>query len=434
MQGTVRALTASRYGTLFLAGLFGALLGRFILVGAVRYVGIPVNIDENFGPLYRLLLDGRSIEQLGPRQYGAVAFMVIDPLLRLFGRDPFVLNMWMLFLGVTGIAAAFALVARRYDLGSVRALLLLGILWAGFLPLIDALANRLFDLPVLGLIAAGLFCYTGGRALARWGGVAIGVAFLTKLLPAIFLPLQLIREPRAFAYGAATVAALLVAGQLLYGQLMGLGYPLYLLTSTPDTTFRFSFQGENNSLRGLLFKVAAGFRTAPGGQVAAVPNAQLLHYAMLAIAAGLVAYLLYVVFRHRAADGLRRRSVEFALATVTMYLVAPLATHEHMVAMVLVFTILWWLWRSAPELRSRWLAGLAGLALFLIGVYLPASLIAGALRLDSVMRGLGNESSEFFGYPIAEYNFLGFPGLGLILAWIVLVVLERRTRRPVEAP
>ena len=59
---------------------------------------------------------------------------------------------------------------------------------------------------------------------------------------------------------AGGIGVLLAIGQLLYGTLMGFGYPLAMLTMGGDTVSRWSTHFENNSVRGLLFKIAAGFR------------------------------------------------------------------------------------------------------------------------------------------------------------------------------
>lgn len=393
-----------------------------------HFGGIPINISENFGPLFGLLVNGTPIVQLGPRQYGVVAFLLVDPIVRLYGTAELPLNAWALFLCLIGIGVAFMVVMRRYFRGRGRVALLLGVVWMGFNPIIDATATRLFDLIVLGMLSTTLYFYTGDRRARTWSGVGAAAGFLTKLLPLLFLPFVAVRDRLALACGLATSVVLLAVGQILYGPLMGFGYPLFLLTSVPGTTTHFSYQGENNSIRGLIFKVAAGFRTAPGGQVAETEAAGMLNVIAFAVEFALIAYLFVVLWRARRHDGLERRSIEFALAVVTMYLVAPHTAHEHMVSMILVFTIIGWVWATVPARRSALLGGLSIVSLALIGVYVPYSVLGAIVPLEPLMRIAGNESSEFFGSPIASYNFLAFPGVGLISAWGAVALLERRSR------
>lgn len=408
-------------------------LAHFVAAGVLTGTGMPINISENHQPLFRLLVDNTPIASLGRRQYGVVAFLLIDPVVRVAGRDELVLSEWALALGLVGVLLAFVLCARRYGIRTTNGVLALAILWLGFAPLVAATATRLFDLPVLGMLATALYLYTGGRRARGWTGVALGVGFLTKLLPIVLLPLLWVRERWAVGYGVAAIVALLLLGQVLYGPLIGLGYPIFLATSTSDTAYGFSFQNENDSIRGLLFKAASRFRLVPGANVATPAFPGVLNAMVYVIDFALVGYVLYVLFRHRATEGLPRRSVEFALGIVTMYLVAPHAAHEHLVSMILVYTIALWTWIHYPALRTAAIGAALGLSILLVGVYLPASLVAFALGVEPLMRLAGNASSEVFGSPIGMYDALGFPGYGLILALIALVLLERRTRSATDS-
>jgi hypothetical protein len=111
-----------------------------------------------------------------------------------------------------------------------------------------------------------------------------------------------------------------------------------------------------------------------------------------------------------------------------MYLIAPMTAHEHMASMVLVYSVVGWLWLSGRLVVTPALAALATTSLLLIGVYAPMSLVAAVLPLGEIMEALGNPDAPF-GEAIGQYDFLGFPGLGLVLAWFVLVVIERQLRQ-----
>lgn len=422
-----RRAAGSLVTQMLIAGGLTIFVGRLIVSGIVEEPGLPINVSENFGPLFGLLVEGRPIDSLGPRQYGAVAFLLFDPIIRVVGRNDALIGLWSLLLGLASLAAAFALTVKRFAFRG-RDLALLAMLWAGFLPIVLAVGLRHFDMFVLGFLATGLFLYTGSARQRPWSGSMVGAAFLTKLLPVMLLPVLLVREPRAFLYGVLTIFGSLSIGQVLYGTLMGFGYLPYLATSSLDAAGVFSLHSENNSLRGLIFKMASGFHLGAEPHLAPPANAAVLNAVSTALAVAIFGYLMFVITRYRQRDDRVRRSVEFALALVTMYVIAPQTSHEHMASMVLVFTVLAWLRADYSSTMTPTLTALACLSLFLIGVYLPMSLVATALGLGPLMLGLGNDPAILSGSPVGAYNFLGFAGYGLIIAWIVMAVVERRTR------
>ena len=72
----------------------------------------------------------------------------------------------------------------------------------------------------------------------------------------------------------------------------------------------------------------------------------------------------------------------------------------------------------------------AGAAL-LIGVFVPMNLVARVLPIGWLLGITHNTQNILFvdqiGQAIGAYNFFGLPGLGLLLAWIALVRLERQS-------
>lgn len=402
---------------------------RFITSGVVRFTGIPINVAENFGPLFGYLLDGQPITELGPRQYGIVSFLMFDPVIRVFGRDEVALNLWGLGLCLAGFSVAYVLVVRRLAIEDARWRLLLAAGWLAFLPIIAAVVTRLMDVVVLGVLAAFFYWYTRPEGASTASGALAAVGFLIKLLPLIFFPLLLIRERRAFLVGLGWLAGLLAVAHLLYGPLMGFGYPYFLLTETAaHSTDVFSLQNENNSLRGLIFKFSTGYQL-DGAHLGRPEHFNEISVAAYLAVFALLVYAFAAIYLHRRAPrDMSRRSIEFAFIVVTMYLAAPHAAHEHMNSMVVVYSILAWLWISGRVPWSWPLMTLGVVSVFLVGVFVPASLLGKAMQLDSVMRALGNEATPLFGLPIGQYDFLGFPGVGLILAWFVMARLEWLTR------
>jgi hypothetical protein len=68
-------------------------------------------------------------------------------------------------------------------------------------------------------------------------------------------------------------------------------------------------------------------------------------------------------------------------------------------------------------------------AAVLIGVFVPMNLFSRVLPIGWLLNATGNAHNALFvdqiGAAIGAYEFFGFPALGLILGWILLVRLER---------
>jgi Glycosyltransferase family 87 len=417
---------------LVLGVVCGLAVVRF-LVTAFSY-GHPAWFDEELNPLITFVRQGQPVASIDQRQYGVVVFLVFEPAVRLFGSNGDALANYALAVALPCVVGAFALMAHRYARQSVSRVLLLAIVWFSSVPLLYVIAQRIVDAWQLFFLSLALFLFTGSSRLRGLAGLPLAAAALTKLLPALLLVYLLVRCWRAGLVGLAGVAALLGIGQLVYGPLLGFGYPLSVLATGGEAVRRWSTHFENNSLRGLLYKAAAGFRLDGDSTAYALPADWLpvLNLVAYALAASLVAYLLLVAWRSRGRHGLARRSIEFSLAIVTMLLVSPHTAQDYTVAMLPVFGVgLYLTLRGEPVRWSPGLVVLGCTAAVLVGVFLPMNVMGRVLLLGPLLELTHNAQNPLFGDQagggIGVYDFFGFPGLGLVLAWVVLVRLERLT-------
>src|SRR6202022_553474 len=170
------------------------------------------------------------------------------------------LTTYATWLALVTSLVAFVLVARRYAGADFASVVLLVVAWSSAVPLLYVVAQHMVDAWQLFFLSAALFLFTGSVRQQRLAGLPLAAATLTKLLPALLLVYLFVRSWRAGLIGAAGIGVLLAVGQVAYGSLMGFGYPLAVLSGGGDTIARWSTHFENNSIRGLLFKVGAGFR------------------------------------------------------------------------------------------------------------------------------------------------------------------------------
>jgi Glycosyltransferase family 87 len=419
---------------LVLAAVCALAIARFVIT-AFSY-GHPAWFDEELNPLFSYVRQGQPVTSIDQRQYGVVVFLVFEPAVRLLGTNAEVLATYALAVALPCVVGAFVLIARRYARDDLLRLLLLGTLWFSAVPLLYVIAQRMVDAWQLLFLSLALFLFTGSQKLRRLAGLPLAAAALTKLLPALLLAYLLVRCWRAGLVGLAGVAALLGIGQLGYGPLIGFAYPLSVLATGSEAVRRWSTHFENNSVRGLIYKAAAGFRLEGDSTTYALPTDWLPVLNVLAylLAAGLVAYLLLVAWRSRGRPGLVRRSIEFSLAIVTMLLVSPHTAQDYTVAMLPVFGVgLYLALRGEPVRWSPGMLALGAVAAVLVGVFLPMNVMGRALLLGPLLDLTHNARNPLFtagdtaSPGIGVYDFFGFPGLGLLLAWLMLVRLERLT-------
>jgi hypothetical protein len=216
--------------------------------------------------------------------------------------------------------------------------------------------------------------------------------------------------------------------------MMGIGYPITMLSRGGETVARWSTHFENNSIRGLLFKIADGYRLQGD-----TTNYELdprvfpiLNVVAYVIAGVLIAYLLFAAWRGRRQESVARRAIEFSLALVTMLLVSPHTAQDYLVTVLPVLAVWLYLWvRRLPHEWSLGQTALGVAAAVLIGVFVPMNFAARALPIGWLLNVTGNAHNALFvdqiGSAIGAYDFFGLPGFGLILAWILLVRLERQS-------
>ena len=439
ISATRSAQRATWTGILALLTLLS--VGRWLFT-AFSY-GVPAWFDEELNPLLALSTRGQAIASVDARQYGVVVFLVFDPAVRALGANLPALALYAAVVALPCVLAAYVLIARRFAQDDPVQWLIIALAWSSSVPLLYVTAQHMVDAWQLLFVSASLFLFTSqSLKQQKLAGLPLAAATLTKLLPALLLAYLAVRFWRAAVIGVLGILVLLGIGQLLYGTLIGFGYPLAMLSMGGETVARWSTHFENNSVRGLIFKIADGFRLQGDTTNYVLNPAEFpfLSIAAYAIAAGLIAYLFWAAWRGRHRDSSARRAIEFSLGLITMLLVSPHTAQDYLVIVLPVFGVWLFLWtRGLPRPWGVGQGVLAAAAAVLIGVFVPMNIAARALPIGWLLSVTGNSQNSLFvdqiGSAIGSYEFFGFPGVGLLLAWVVLVRLERQsaTTRSVAA-
>lgn len=412
-------------------------IGQGVFRGAASIAGESSWIGEELPPLIGLLTRGESIGRIDSRQYGATVFLVMDPALRLAGEGS--LTTYILFVSLFCAVASFGLAAWLLFRKDFWGACWLAVGWFNFTPLLVGISARTVDTWQLFFVTVAAVLSVSRRG-AWASGIPLAAAALAKIVPVFMLAFVGIRDRRALVVGVVAGLLILSVAHVLYGPLMGLGYPIVIATAGVETTRRFGTHWENDSLRGLIQKVASGFRvqTDPGtdvisGQLVRSDLAGLADVLALSLAVLILVHLVVVTWRARADGGLERRLLEFGMALIVMSLISPHTSHEHMVTALPALAVLFWLWRRGRP--GRWplsRTALASAGAVLVGVFVPLSVVGQVLQLDRLLVATGN--GRLVPMPaIGAYDLFVFPALGLILIWLAFVDLERAWSRSTAA-
>jgi hypothetical protein len=122
-----------------------------------------------------------------------------------------------------------------------------------------------------------------------------------------------------------------------------------------------------------------------------------------------------------------------------MLLVSPHTAQDYLVTALPVLGVWLFLWtRGLPRAWGVGQSLLGAAAALLIGVFVPMNFAARALPVGWLLGVTGNAHNTLFvdqiGSAIGAYEFFGLPGLGLLLAWLVLLRLERQSAPAVARP
>ena len=379
--------------------------------------------QEQLPPLISFV-NGHPIESIDRRQYGAVLFFVVHPILALTRGDLRVVELVLLAIGHLCVAASFVILWRSLFAGLATGALVLLVVWYNFEPIYGILATKNVELWELLLLTISFVAYVSPARRSAIAGAAAGLASMVKLLPLVVVGFFLLRDRRAFVAAIAAIGVILVVAQILYGDLMGFGYFPQIAQRSTATTENIFGWWENNAISGVVHKLLAGFRLEAYFVVLPpdlVGVARVLAWGLSGVFLGGLAW---IALRGRRSSSVEIRAVEFSLVLVVMLFVSPNTHQDYMVLALPAYATGSWLRaRSWPDAWPLWATATLVASVVLVGEILPTrlfvSLIPGLPRL-----------AEVTGLDVgAAYLYYLFPALGLALLLATLMWTYRAGTR-----
>ncbi len=377
-------------------------------------------IQEEIAPLVKFLHGGKFIFD-NPRQYGPFFIFVITPFMIFYKYPVIFANMLLLFAYF--LAALSFYICYKYiflspasKTNSEKRIVFWSLLflWLNFSPLLYIVVVKNVEIWELFLICFGFLMYTKRRY--SWVGFSFAAATLIKMLPALFIFYYFFKERRVFLYSILWMVIIMLLAHFAYGPSIGLFYfPFLLSRPLGSQTWAVSFF-ENNSLKGFIYKFAASFKSNGSYQFSITPEAEKIAFLVTTVIQ-LVALSYLVLTAIRKNCSRDETLLQFSIVSVFMILLAPIAAFEYTTLLLFAYSVGMYFifYRSLP----KYLFVFYGLSYFLVGNFIPLSLIVKLFPFRAINVYLGNTI-----FVMAEsYKAYCMPFLGVILLAIFFIIL-----------
>lgn len=315
---------------------------------------------------------------------------------------------------ILGINLAFAFMSAllwmRLVVGArVRLLLMWGIacIWLNYFPLLEALAGREIEVFELFLITVAIWALR--RQRQTLAGVAIGVAAMTKFLPAIFIPYLFIKRFHR-AFWVAVITTLLLGG---LGQwLLGFEHSVTLSLLREEVGGHIpQVSAPHQALASVLYKMFTLFD--PQQRHPVILFHEILRPLGMLLQATLLVGCGWFLWRWRQS---RLLELEAALMAIVMVLAAPHANTYYLVFVLPALSIGLAVWVQQPRAFTPMMKAAFVGAIILSGLLVP-------MRVLGWVTGL---SGDTIAQVIQLYSL---PAVGTMLAAITMVGLHQAIRQ-----
>ncbi|MBI1892860.1 MAG: DUF2029 domain-containing protein [Candidatus Rokubacteria bacterium] len=292
-----------------------------------------------------------------------------------------------------GIAFLIWLGELSRDAGKGLSSAVMFVVWLNYFPLLQAIVGREFEILEFFLLSVGFYCLKRGREVVAGG--MIGLAAMTKVLPALFVPYLVLKG--RWRAAAASVVAIVVIG--LVGQrVLGFEHSVtFRLARGWTSAADFEPHADNQAMANIVQRAfTTHINPRSPKMTPAFPAASRVLGGVAQIS--LLGFVLVWVWKQR------RRPVnvwEYSILLMTMIVIPPWSNIYYLMFLVVPFSagFVWLLGRG--EARFGQLAVVA-IAYTLTGYVVPISFMASAVSLSPV------EMRNLLGH-------LSIPGVGMLI-------------------
>lgn len=376
-------------------------------------------IDEEAEPLKDSLANNEPIAELvNPRQYGTVFLFVFYTGYKLLPQS----YEWLfLAIGYLCLILSFYFCWKAF-IKSRRGALWMLIAWLNFAPLYYILQNKNVESWELFFTSALMLSVLHGRSV--WAGISTALGALTKFFPGAFAIYFLFKDRKALLSTIFFGLVVLIISGMAFGPALGITYPFKIFDLQSGRESWGVSHYENNSFKGVIHKIFAGFRVIQGeGEKMTfffdVKNPSVAFIISSAVQILLLALLCFIIWKKWSVSN--EELLKLGVIGPASMLIAPMAAHEYGILLLPSFTILLCLYLKG--ILPKTITALAALAYLLIGQFLPSTIIMRLLPWQWLNSLLGNTHFTL----LESYHAYGLPFLGFLLLFIVFVALLLRS-------
>ena len=391
----------------------------------LKHMPNMAQVEEEISPLVRFLSGGQFVFD-NTRQYGPFFIFLITPFMILY-RYPAIFEIALLLFEYFFASLSFYICYKSifpieaFNTKSEKRIVFWSLLflWVNFVPLICIIAAKNVEVWELFLICFGFLMYKERKF--SWAGFSFAAATLIKLLPALFIFYYFFKKRKIFLYSVLWIIIIIAAAHFVYGPNIGLLYLPFLFSRPFGSQTFAAAHCENTAIKGLIYKVAAGFKSNTAYLFPSSPEAERVAFlATTIIQIGMLIYLASTALRKKCSAD--ETLVQFSIVSVFMILLAPVATFEYNTLLLFAYSagMYFIFYRNLP----KYLLALYGLSYLLVGVFFPLSLVTRLLPFKVINIYFGN---TFFTME-ESYKAYCMPLLGVVFLAIFFIIIWHNSK------
>ncbi len=382
-------------------------------------IGNPKGESES---LKETIVNGKEFIFSSDRQYGPIFLITMYPILYFFYDNNTIISILLLFIDYIFLFGIFWLsyiiLFKKNKYGFIILMLLL----FNFSPLIYTLGVRSIEIWELFFLLLSIYYFINNNRIIT--GILIAITAHIKILPIIFVFYFLFKDRRIFWSIITTTFLILLFSSLLIGVNAGFMYwPKITEQVIKPNSFAAGFF-ENQSLKGLLIKIANGFRADDNFYINL--NSSIIFIQIIIIIAALHGlYFLYT--RIDTTNNKDSILLEYGFILSFILLFSPLTSFENTTLGLLAYIIAIYFIIKYWEIisKNKTMITLILIAYIFVGMFVPYGLMLKLLPLDTLNNIFCN--TNFI--PHESYKIYGFASIGIICLYLFFIKLINLKRR-----